>query len=197
MSNTTFAETLRQLRVDKHLSQQQLAKRLFVDRSSIANWETGRRVPDEDMIVQIAEILEADLAKLQASAKKKEGKPHVILVDDEKIVLAGGLPVLEENLPGASVTGFNRPSDALAFAEKNKVAIAFLDIQMGQISGLDVCRDLLKINPRTNVIFLTAYMDYSFRAWDTGASGFEIKPLSAEKIQKQLSMLRYPVRGLV
>ena len=86
MSNTTFAETLRQLRVDKHLSQQQLAKRLFVDRSSIANWETGRRVPDEDMIVQIAEILEADLAKLQASAKKKEGKPHVILVDDEKIV---------------------------------------------------------------------------------------------------------------
>ena len=197
MSNTTFAETLRQLRVDKHLSQQQLAKRLFVDRSSIANWETGRRVPDEDMIVQIAEILEADLAKLQASAKKKEGKPHVILVDDEKIVLAGGLPVLEENLPGAAVTGFNRPSDALAFAEKNKVAIAFLDIQMGQISGLDVCRDLLKINPRTNVIFLTAYMDYSFRAWDTGASGFEIKPLSAEKIQKQLSMLRYPVRGLV
>ena len=41
-----FGETLRQLRTKKGYSQQQLSEKLFVDRSSIANWETGRRVPD-------------------------------------------------------------------------------------------------------------------------------------------------------
>ena len=41
----------------------------------------------------------------------------------------------------------------------------------------------------------TSYIDYSFRAWDTGASGFLLKPLTSEKIRKQLSLLRYPVGG--
>ena len=39
----SFADTLKQFRTDKKLSQQQLADMLFVERTTIANWETGRR----------------------------------------------------------------------------------------------------------------------------------------------------------
>jgi DNA-binding LytR/AlgR family response regulator len=51
---------------------------------------------------------------------------------------------------------------------------------------------LLEINPRTNILFLTAYPDYSLDAWETEASGFILKPLTPESIRKQLKKLRYP-----
>ena len=87
-------------------------------------------------------------------------------------------------------------AEATAFARANKVQITFLDIEMGRISGLDVCRELLEINPRMNVIFLTAYREYALDAWETGACGFLVKPLSVEAIRQRLSMLRFPMGGL-
>ena len=193
----SLAETLRRLRTEKGLTQQQLASQLYVDRSSVAHWESGRRVPDAMLLSRVAAALDVDVSLLlSAAADKGDEKPRVILVDDERIVLTGGLPILEQTLPGAEVQGFLRPSDALRFAQENRVDLAFLDIEMGKVSGLKLCRELLAIHPRCNVVFLTAYMDYSFDAWSTGASGFMLKPLLAEKIKKQLSLLRYPVRGL-
>jgi YesN/AraC family two-component response regulator len=68
---------------------------------------------------------------------------------------------------------------------------------MGRLSGLDLCRELLGINPRTNVIFLTGYRDYALDAWDTGAKGFLLKPLTAESVRAQLSRmnLKIPLGG--
>ena len=65
---------------------------------------------------------------------------------------------------------------------------------MGNISGLDVCRELREINPHTNVVYLTAYKEYSFDAWSTGACGFMLKPLTAEGVREQLKKLRFPFR---
>ncbi|MBQ9694854.1 MAG: hypothetical protein IJV58_00310, partial [Oscillospiraceae bacterium] len=59
-------------------------------------------------------------------------------------------------------------------------------------SGLDLCRALLEINPCTRVVYLTAYPDYSLDAWDTGACGFMVKPLTPESVRGQLKMLRFP-----
>jgi len=64
---------------------------------------------------------------------------------------------------------------------------------MGDFSGLDLCRTLLEINPRTNVVFLTAYRDYSFDAWKTGACGYLMKPLTPEDVQNQMTRLRFPI----
>ncbi|MBR1781689.1 MAG: response regulator [Oscillospiraceae bacterium] len=192
----SFAAILRRKRMERNMSQQQLANLLFVDRSSVAGWETGRRVPDATLIARIAACLEVDVADLFDSPEQPEEKPNVILVDDERIILTGGFPILEEVMPGANIVGFTRPSDALEFARNHRVSLAFLDIELGKISGLDLCRTLLEIYPHTNVIFLTAFMEYAFNAWDTGASGFTLKPLTAQAVRKQLSRLRYPVRGL-
>ena len=67
-----------------------------------------------------------------------------------------------------------------------------LDIEMGNSSGFELCRMLHEINPTTNVVFLTAYADYSLDAWKTEASGFILKPLTAEGVKEQLKKLRYP-----
>lgn len=193
-----FAGALRRLRSEKNLSQQQLADLLFVDRSTVASWESGRRLPTALMISRISQCLEINASVLlDAAASESTDSPNVILVDDEPIVLNGGLPILREVLPQAVVTGFAKPSAALEFASSNRVPLAFLDIEMGKFSGLDLCRELLKVNPRTNVVFLTAYPEYSLEAWDLGASGFLLKPLSPEAVRRQLSLLRHPERGLM
>ena len=194
--NTLFGEKLRRLRVERGLTQQQLSDMLYVGRSTISKWESGDRMPDLSMIPRLSECLNADVAEILRFTEQGSEETKVILVDDERIILSGTLPVLRAALPGAEVTGFDNPSDALIYARGNHVSLAFLDIEMGRVSGLDVCRSLLEINPHINVVFLTAYRDYSFDAWATGACGFLLKPLSEEEVRSLLPRLRWPIRGL-
>ena len=100
-----FGETLRRLRIEKGLSQQQLADHLHVSRPTVANWEVSRRIPDATMIAPIADALGVDTGVLLASAEALNEPPNVILVDDKPIILEGGLPILRQALPGANVGG--------------------------------------------------------------------------------------------
>lgn len=193
----SFADILKQIRTEQGLSQQQLADKLFVDRSSIANWESGRRVPNAILITKIAETLGVDIGTLMTSVnEEEEAKPRVIVLDDEKIILRGEMITLEKVMPNASITGFSNPDDAITYAKSNNIRIIFSDIEMGAVNGIELSKEFLKINPRTNIIFLTAYADYSIDAWSTGASGFMVKPITEESLRKQLEHLRYPVNRL-
>lgn len=187
-----FAETLKKLRADNGFSQRELAERIYVTRSTIARWESGSRLPDAAMILRLSQCLGTDVNTLISAALESDDAPNVIMVDDRKIFLAGALPILEEVLPNAIITGFTKPSEAVDYARANRIALAFLDIEMGKTSGLNLCRELLEINPRTNVVYLTAYSEYAFDAWNTGASGFTLKPITADGVREQLKNLRYP-----
>lgn len=190
--NTIFAKTLRKLRIKKGLTQRDLAERLYVTRTSVNRWENGSRLPDAAMILKLSEMLDVDINILFNAAAESDCRPNVIMLDDNKIILNGGLPILESVMPNATITGFTKPMDAIEYAKANRVALAFLDIEMGNVSGLDVCGELLQINPRTNVVFLTAYPSYAINAWETGASGFMLKPITSWDVRNQLEKLRYP-----
>ena len=165
---------------------------MYVTRTTVSRWENGTRLPDAIMITRLSEVLGTDVNLLLAAASQSDECPNIIMVDDRKLILTGGLPILEEVMPHATVTGFTDAREAIDYAKANRVALAFLDIEMGNISGLDICRELLKVNPRTNVIYLTAYSEYAIDAWKTGASGFMLKPITPESVREQLKHLRYP-----
>ena len=190
--NQTFFKTLKKLRTEKGLSQQALANKMFVTRPTIARWESGTRLPDAMMIKRLAEIFGVDVNFLLSAAAQSDECPNVIIVDDRKVVLSGGIKVLEEVIPNATVTGFSDTEEAIEYAKKNNVALAFLDIEIRNMSGLDLCKILLDINPHTNIIYLTAYSGYSLDAWKTGACGFMLKPITVEGVKEQLQKLRYP-----
>ncbi|MBR1600952.1 MAG: response regulator, partial [Alphaproteobacteria bacterium] len=173
----SFSEILKSFRTEKNLSQQQLADMLFVERTTIANWESGRRTPDAVLLLQISKCLDIDVNILLETIGNTVEVPNIMMVDDESIILKSGMAVIANLLPNASVTGFTSPTEALSFAKSNRVHLAYIDIEMGKLNGLELCRELLKINPRTNVFYLTAYPDYALEAWDTGACGFAVKPL--------------------
>ena len=189
----SFSETLKKLRTEKGLSQQSLADKMYVTRPTVNRWESGIRLPDAMMLARLAEVLGVDVNILISAAAQSDEHPNVIMVDDVKVILTGGLPILEEVLPGATVTGFLNAEEAIEFSKNNRVALAFLDIELRTMTGLELCKELLKINPRTNVVFLTAYGGYALDAWATGASGFMVKPITAEGVKEQLEHLRYPV----
>ena len=187
-----FGETLKKMRIEKGLSQQALANVMLVTRPTVARWETGIRLPDAVMISRLAEVLNVNVQLLLSAAAESDKYPHVILVDDRKLILTGGLPVLEEVMPNATITGFTNADEVVSYAKENQIALAFLDVELRNTNGLELCRKLLQINPRTNVVFLTAYADYSLDAWKTGASGFMLKPITAAGVREQLEKLRYP-----
>ena len=179
-------------RKEMSISQRELAERLYVTRTSVNRWESGSRLPNAEMIFRLSKVLDADVNILLSTAAQSDKCPNVIMVDDMKLILTGGLPILEEVMPDANIIGFTDVSEAVEYAKMNRVALAFLDIELRNTSGLDLCRDLLKINPRTNIVYLTAYSDYSLDAWSTGASGFMLKPITPNGVREQLKNLRYP-----
>ena len=194
--NDSFSEILKSFRIEKNLSQQQLADMLFVERTTIANWESGRRTPDAVLLLQISKCLDIDVNILLETISNTVEVPNIMMVDDESIILKSSMAVIANLLPNASLTGFSSPTEALSFAKSNRVHLAYIDIEMGKLNGLELCRELLKINPRTNVFYLTAYPDYALEAWDTGACGFAVKPLTAEQARNHLTRLKFPIRGL-
>lgn len=190
--NTYFSNTLKKIRTERGLSQQSLADKMYVTRSTVARWENGNRLPDAIMIARLAEVLGVSAGVLLSAVSQSNDCPNVILVDDRKLILNGGLSVLEEVMPNATVTGFIKEEEAIEYAKKNRVCLAFLDIELRKMTGLELCRVLLDVNPRTNIVYLTAYSNYALDAWSTGASGFMLKPITPEGVREQLENLRYP-----
>ena len=193
--NFLFAETVKKLREERGLSQKQLGQQVFVNHSTIARWENASRLPDAAMILRLADSLGVDANELFQLAAQSEESPNVIIVDDSKAILSDGVAVLEEVMPSATIMGFIWPLEVIEYAKMNRVALAVVDIELGAASGFDLCRTLLEVNPRTNIVFLTAYADYSLDAWKTEASGFMLKPLTAEDVKEQLKKLRYPFQA--
>ena len=191
--NVQFAETLKKLRNEKGLTQLQLASLMFVNKSTIGRWETGVRLPDAAMITRLSKILGVGIGTLLSAAAESEEFPNVILVDDNMAIIPDSLFTLEKVIPNAIITGFNRPMEAIRYAEVNRIDLAILDIELGKVNGLDLCKKLLEINPCTNVIYLTAYPDYALDAWRTDACGFMVKPLTPEEVCRQLKKLGYTV----
>ena len=194
--NQIFSETIRRLRTESGLSQTQLAEKMYISRSTVAKWESGDRMPDAIMISRLAKCLGVNIDAFFSQLSDQKDTTNIIMVDDETIILTGGLAILEEVFPTANISGFTRPSEAISYAQQNPVSLAFLDVEMGKHNGLELCGELQRINPRTNVIIVTAYMDYSLKAWKTGAAGYILKPITAEEIRDQLPRLRYPIGGM-
>ena len=190
--NTLFADTLKMLRTKKGLTQNQLANQMFVNRATVSKWENSTRLPDAAMITRLARVLEVDVGTLLSTAAESDDSPNIIMVDDNKAILSESMFVLEDVVPNATITGFNKPKMAIEYAKVNRIDLAILDIEMGKVSGLDLCRALLEINPCTRVIYLTAYPEYSLSAWDTDACGFMVKPLTPEGVRRQIKKLRCP-----
>lgn len=121
---------------------------------------------------------------------------RIIAVDDRKIALENLLTAIKEAEPDSVVKGFRSSAEAYDFALENPCEIAFLDIQMHGFSGIELAKRLKINNPKINIIFTTGYSEYAGEAFKLHASGYIMKPVTTEKIRKELDNLRFPLAAV-
>ena len=191
-----LGQKIRTLRTKKGLSQQQLADLMFVTRKTISNWESGIRMPDVAMLSRLAKVLDAKPYELIDAITGPGSPPNIMIVEDEAVILKGFVRILSDTLPDVQAFGFQTGTEALEYAESNRIDVAFLDVELFGESGVNLAEKLTALHPRVNIIFLTGHTEYMGEAWKMHCSGYILKPLTPEKIRHEIAHLRFPVRGL-
>ncbi|MBO4385535.1 MAG: response regulator [Treponema sp.] len=110
----------------------------------------------------------------------------VICVDDEKYVLSDLLETIREIPQIQEATGFRDIGEALEFLKTNSVQIAFLDIDMPEMTGLELCKKIHEISPVTAVVFTTGYPQFALEAFKNHAIGYLLKPVKKEAVLEEL-----------
>lgn len=116
---------------------------------------------------------------------------NIIAVDDEQASLSLINKAIQKAMPSEIPTCFESVEKALIYAKQFPIDVAFLDIEMGEYSGLVLAKALCKIKPDTNIIFVTGYAQYMDEAFDLYASGYVRKPPRVERIRRELENLRH------
>ena len=73
-----FQDNLKALRKEKGITQEELAARLNVVRQTVSKWEKGLSVPDSDLLIKLAEILDVPVSRLLGSKIEAETKPDAL-----------------------------------------------------------------------------------------------------------------------
>lgn len=118
----------------------------------------------------------------------------IIAVDDEPKALNSLLRVLQETVPDADVVSFTEAEEAFVHLAGNKVDIAFLDIKMGGLTGIELAQKCKSLCPSVNIIFVTGYSQYTMEALRLHVSGYLMKPVRADDLRKEMDNLRHPLR---
>lgn len=112
-----------------------------------------------------------------------------LIVDDEMPARRELLYILS-NIENIEVVGeASHGLEALELNKKLKPDIMFLDIQMPQMSGIEVARRLMEEEHKPMIIFVTAYDRFAVEAFEVNAIDYLLKPISEERLQKRLEKI--------
>lgn len=117
----------------------------------------------------------------------------IIAVDDEKLALQNITALLRQAEPDAEIVSFSEAEEVFRYLSKSKADIAFLDIELGGYSGIELAAKCKELCPEVNVIFVTGYSQYMIDAFRLHASGYLLKPVRAEDLRAELDNLRNPI----
>jgi two-component SAPR family response regulator len=109
-----------------------------------------------------------------------------IAVDDEPLMLSALTKAVKASTDITAVADFTSCEDALDFIKSNRVDMAFLDINMRGMGGLSLAEKIIGIHPDCKIIFCTGYEEYAIAAFKLHASGYLLKPVSAEAVQAEI-----------
>ena len=113
-----------------------------------------------------------------------------IAVDDEALMLGALAAAIEASPDIAEVARFSDCEEALEFVKSNHTDIAFLDINMRGMGGLALAEKIIASRPDCKIVFCTGYEEYAISAFKLHASGYLLKPISAEDVQSEIDNVK-------
>lgn len=111
---------------------------------------------------------------------------NIICVDDEFLALQSIKKTLESFDIVNRVDGFLNPYEAIKFAKDNKIDVAFVDIQMPGINGVELAKLLKLEDENIKIVFITGNDEYALDAYKLDAIGYVLKPYSKDDVMKEL-----------
>ncbi|UTJ05346.1 LytR/AlgR family response regulator transcription factor [Arcobacter roscoffensis] len=112
----------------------------------------------------------------------------ILIVDDENLAISRLKRLLnDEGLE--DITTFTDPHEALKQCTKTKYDAVFLDISMPEITGLELANRILELEPKTFVVFQTAYDEYALEAYKNGGMGYLLKPIDTDSLKEVLKKI--------
>lgn len=102
---------------------------------------------------------------------------RVLLIDDHEVVREGLKRILAEEHRGMVFGEAGNPSEALAAARQQEWDVAVLDLSLGDYNGLELLKELRRLQPRMPVLILSMHAEeqYARRAYKAGAAGYVTK----------------------
>ncbi|MGE0355443.1 MAG: LytR/AlgR family response regulator transcription factor [Burkholderiales bacterium] len=118
----------------------------------------------------------------------EERTPTAVVADDERLMREQIVSRLKEAWPELAVVGeAANGREAVALVRSREPDIAFLDIRMPEMDGIEAAR---AIAGAAHVVFVTAYDEYAIRAFDEGAVDYLLKPADPERVALACRRLR-------
>jgi len=119
------------------------------------------------------------------------GVPTCVVAEDESLLREALVGALHDAWPALSILAECADGgSALEAIAEQQPDVAFLDIRMPGLTGLEVAAAAVKASPRTQVVFVTAYDQYAIDAFDKGAVDYLLKPIQPERLAQTVQRVQ-------
>jgi DNA-binding LytR/AlgR family response regulator len=120
-------------------------------------------------------------------------RPQAVIAEDEEPQRRKLVELLGEIWPELEIVAQCEDGlSALESVTSLQPAVAFLDIRMPGLTGLEIAR---AASPGTHVVFTTAYDEYAVSAFDQGAIDYLLKPIKRERLEQSVARLKERIRS--
>ncbi|MDI1472541.1 MAG: LytTR family DNA-binding domain-containing protein [Thermodesulfovibrio sp.] len=109
-----------------------------------------------------------------------------IVVDDEPYAREELIYILSQFTSCQIVGEAGNAKDCISLYSKFRPDVVFLDIEMPDMSGIEIAKILAKFNNPPLIVFATAYEDYAIEAFELGAVDYILKPFEEKRIAKTI-----------
>ena len=117
--------------------------------------------------------------------------PKAVIAEDEALLRAELVSQLKRAWPELDIAAeCEDGASALDAIDAHRPDVAFLDIRMPGITGLEVAAAAAQASPQTQVVFVTAYNQYAIDAFDRGAVDYLLKPIAPDRLGATVARLK-------
>ena len=113
-----------------------------------------------------------------------------VAVDDEPLMLGALARAISASPDITTVAEFSDCEKTLEYLKTNPADIAFLDINMRGMGGLALAEQIMQLDPRCRIVFCTGYEEYALSAFQLHVSGYLLKPISAQDVQREIDHIK-------
>ena len=112
-----------------------------------------------------------------------------IIVDDD-IASLNYINMLLREYEQLEVTGcFSNSNQAIEYLKDNSIEVAFVDLELGNMNGLDFANIIQTESPDCSIVFITAYNKYAVKAFQINALDYLLKPISKERLDETIKRI--------